>query len=392
VRILFLTARFPWPLLRGDQLRAYHQLRLLAARHRLTLACFHEEALPPAGLEAVSAFCERVVAVPLARAGMAASLARGAFSSRPLQVSLYAQARMRRVVRELAGRQAFDLVHAQLVRVFPHVDGFPAPRFVDLVDALSLSMRRRSRQHRGPLRWLTALEAERLRRYERRVCASVEGASVVSGAEREAIGAPPGLGVVPNGVDLPGFPFARDGRDPSTVVFTGNMGYFPNADAACWFAERVHPLVRRSVPDARFLVIGARPAARVRRLARADGSVRVLGLVDDVRTHLRAATVAVAPLQAGAGQLFKVIEAMASGAPVVGTPVAAAGFEPGIQDEMMVAGTAEDFAAAVISLLRDPGRAARLAARGRRFVETRHTWEASTARLEEQHEAARARR
>jgi sugar transferase (PEP-CTERM/EpsH1 system associated) len=392
LRILFLTGRFPWPLLRGDQLRAYHQLRLLTPRHRLTLVCFREAAVPPAGLDAVSALCERVVTVPLGEAAMAAGLARGAFSRLPFQVSLYRQSRMRRVLGEIAAGERFDLAHAQLVRVFPYVEGFPAPRFVDLVDALSLGMRRRSLQHRGPLRWLTALEAERLLRYERQVCTAVEGASVVSRVEREAIGVAPGLGVVPNGVELSDFPFARGGRDPATVVFTGNMGYFPNVSAACWFAERVHPLVRRSVPEARFLVVGARPAARLRRLARADGSVSVLGFVDDMRPHLRAATVAVAPMQAGAGQLFKVIEAMASGTPVVATPVAAAGFEPGIDEGLLVAGTAEEFAAAVVSIIREPGRAGRIAARARLFVESRHTWEASTARLEELHEAARARR
>jgi sugar transferase (PEP-CTERM/EpsH1 system associated) len=390
VRILFLTPRFPWPLLRGDQLRAYHQLRLLAPRHRLTLVCFRDAPVPPEGFAAVSAFCERVVTVPLGRAAMGLGLSRRAFSSLPLQVSLYRHRRMRRALREAVAGEIFDLVHAQLVRVGPYVESLSPPRFVDVVDALSLGMRRRSLQHRGPLRWLTALEAERLLRYERRLCVSVEGGSVVSSVERDAIGAPPNVGVVPNGVDLGGFPFGRDGRAPATVVFTGNMGYFPNVNGACWFAEHVQPLVRRSVPEARFLVIGARPAARVRRLARADPSVSVLGFVDDLGPYLRSATVAVAPLQAGAGQQFKVIEAMASGTPVVATPVAAAAFETAGGDDLLVAGTPEAFAGAVVSIIRDPVRARGLAARARRFVESRHTWEQSIAHLETLHEAARS--
>jgi polysaccharide biosynthesis protein PslH len=392
LRILFLTARFPWPLLRGDQLRAYHQLRVLASRHRLTLVCFRDTPVPREGLAAVSAFCERVVTVSLGRPAMAASLGRGALSSLPFQVSLYRNPRMRRAVKEVVAGTAFDLAHAQLARMAPCVEGLPFARFVDLVDALSLSTRRRSRQHRGPLRWLTALEAERLLRYERRICASLEGSSVVSSVDRDAIGETARLGVVPNGVDLAEHPFGRETRDPATVVLTGNMGYFANANAACWFAERVHPLVRRSVPEARFLVIGARPAARVRRLARTDPSVKVLGYVDDLRPHLRAATVAVAPMRAGAGQQLKVLEAMASGTPVVATPFAAEPLEAPSGDGLLVAGTPEAFAEEVVALLRDPDRAGRLAARARRFVESRHTWEGSTAHLEELHEAARSRR
>jgi glycosyltransferase involved in cell wall biosynthesis len=197
--------------------------------------------------------------------------------------------------------------------------------------------------------------------------------------------------VVPNGVDLARLPFERGGRDPATVVFTGNMGYFSNVNAACWFAERVHPLVRRRVTDARFLVIGARPTGRVRRLARADPSVRVLGFVEDLRPHFRTATVAVAPMLAGAGQQFKVIEAMASGTPVVATPVAAEALGARDGDVLLVAATPEAFAEALVGLLQDPGRADRLAVSARCFVESRYTWERSTALLEELHEAARSR-
>ena len=392
MRLLFLTARFPWPLLRGDKVRAYHQLRLLAPRHRTTLVSFRDAPVPPEGLAAVSAFCERVVTVPLGRAAMGLGLARGALSPHPFQVSLYAHPRMADGLRGLATGETFDLAHAQLARMAPYLEGLPFARFVDLVDALSLSTRRRSLQHRGPLRWLTAIEAERLLRYERRLCASVEGASVVSTVDRDAIGAGERLGVVSNGVDLAGLPFEREGRDPTTIVLTGNMGYFSNVNAACWFAGRVHPLVRRTIPEARFHVIGARPAARVRRLARTDPSVSVLGFVDDLRSHLRAATVAVAPMQAGAGQQFKVLEAMASGTPVVATPVVADALEADDDDGLLVAGTPEAFAEAVIAIIRDPARADRLAAQARRFVESRYTWERSTEHLEHLHEAARNRR
>ena len=392
MRILFLTARFPWPQLRGDQTRAYHQLRLLARRHRTTLACFHDGRVPREGLAALSAVCERVVTVPLGRAGMGLALGRGALSVLPFQVLLFQHREMREALRRLFAEQVFDLVHAQLARMAPYLEGLPLPRFVDLVDALSLSTRRRSAQHRGPLRWLTALEARRLLRYERRLCEELDGACVVSRVDREAIGVEGRLGVVPNGIDLERFPFGRGERDPATVVFTGNMGYFPNANAALWFAQRVWPLVRRQVPAARFHVVGARPAASVRRLASADGAVRVLGFVEDLRPHLRTATVCVAPLQAGAGQQFKVLEAMASGAPVVATPVVAAGLEVADGDGLTVALEPEAFARAVVELLSDPGRADHLAGRARRLVEEHYTWERSTARLEELHDAARASR
>jgi hypothetical protein len=149
LRILFLTARFPWPLLRGDQARAYNQLRLLASRHRTTLVSFAEAPVPDEGLATVSACCERVITVPLGRAAMGLGLAQGALSPLPFQVSLYVHARMRRALGAVLAGPPFDLAHAQLARMAPYVERLPVPRFVDLVDALSQHAPSQL-QHHGP--------------------------------------------------------------------------------------------------------------------------------------------------------------------------------------------------------------------------------------------------
>ena len=173
---------------------------------------------------------------------------------------------------------------------------------------------------------------------------------------------------------------ARD-REPATIVFTGNMGYFPNVNAAVWFAREVLPRVREVRPEARFLIVGTRPARAVRDLAK-DPAVVVTGRVEDVGPYLRRATLAVAPMRSGSGQQFKILEAMASGAPVVATAAEAeqVGAEPG--RELLVADEAAAFAAAVVALLNDPARARGLAERARRLVEERFTWRRSVDALE----------
>jgi sugar transferase (PEP-CTERM/EpsH1 system associated) len=384
VRILFLTGRFPYPLLRGDQLRAFHQIRILAQRHRVTLASFAER--PPTAEEhaAVAAHCERIVTVPLGRAAMAGNLARHALSGLPLQAALYDAPAMGRALRALAAEAEgdYDVAHVQLARMAPHLASCPArARVVDLVDALSLGMERRAARERPPLRWAASLEARRLRAYERRVVAEADGAVVTSAADRDALGAPSNLAVVPNGVDTARFPFGRGPRDSGRVVFTGNLGYFANADAVLWFATRVLPLVRRSLPAVRFEVVGARPPRALRRLARA-GAFDLVGPVADVGERLRAAQAAVAPLQAGSGQSNKTLEALASGAPAVITPLAAAGLEARHDEHLLVAESAEEFAAALARVLSDAALAARLAEAGRTLVESAYTWERSVERLE----------
>ena len=166
------------------------------------------------------------------------------------------------------------------------------------------------------------------------------------------------------------------------LVFSGNMGYAPNAQAARWFVEECLPLVRASVPEASLAIVGARPLRTVRALGRVPG-VHVTGYVDSVARALNEAAVAVAPLRAASGIQNKVLEAMACGRPVVTTALGLGDIEARPGDEVIVADGAEPFARAVVELLRSPERAEALGRRGRDFVVRRHSWERAADAVED---------
>src|SRR5690606_11948467 len=126
-------------------------------------------------------------------------------------------------------------------------------------------------------------------------------------------------------VDLEYFrPVASPAGGPPRVVFTGVMDYRPNVEGVEWFVRQVWPDVRRDHPEACFDIVGSRPEARVLALAQTPG-VRVTGFVPDVRDHVAAASVCVAPLHIARGVQNKVLEAMAMARPVVCTPQALEG-------------------------------------------------------------------
>jgi glycosyltransferase involved in cell wall biosynthesis len=205
---------------------------------------------------------------------------------------------------------------------------------------------------------------------------------VSSPLDKEAIGASETLHVIPNGVNIEDFPYTENGREDSLILFTGRMGYFPNAEAAIYFATRVFPLILQQKPDARFLIVGADPPRRVRRLSRLPG-VEVTGYVPRIQDYLARATVAVAPMQAGTGIQNKVLEAMASGVPVVATRYALGGIEAVDGEHLLVADDADGLADQVVRLLRDPALRRRLARNARQLVEEKYTWERSVAMVEE---------
>jgi sugar transferase (PEP-CTERM/EpsH1 system associated) len=384
VRILFIAAKPPHPPLRGYQVRAHHQLRLLSRRHRVTLLCFSSSEDASANRVAAAPLCEEVIVVPHRAAGMAAGLCGGILAGRPLQTAMHETPAMRSAVARLLGDRRHDLIHVQLARMAWCLEGMDSfPRVIDLVDALSLNFLRRSVHHRVPLRLAARFEARRLLRYEREICRTWDHATVVSPVDRGAIGDFFNLTVNRSGVDLNDFAMRTAGRDPYTILFTGNLGYFSNADAICWFAREIFPFIKREEPHAKLLVAGARPSREVRALAACDHRIVVEGFVERPQAYLERCGVAVAPMRAGSGQLFKVMEAMACGAPLVATSLATAGLEAVHGQHFLAAETPEAFARQVVRVMREPALAYRLAGEARRLLERSYRWEQSVSELEE---------
>lgn len=387
MNILFVTARLPYPPIQGDRLRAYHQIRLLSRQHRITLVS-PVEAGEDRHLTSLEGLCERIVPLRVSRLRRLAALCKAPFTRLPLQTLYWFDARLADAVSRETRDREYDLAHVQLVRMAPVVSALNVrTRVIDLVDALSLNFNRRAERERRPLKALLRWEARRLKRYERSLAGIYDRMVVCSTLDMQAIGASESVYVVPNGVDTSQFAYRQDLREWNSIVFTGRIAYFPNADAAVWFATEVLPLIRRSVPSVRFQIVGADPPPRVRELARIPG-VEVTGYVPAVTEYLHRATVAISPLLAGSGMQNKLLEAMACGAPVVATSRSMGGLTAQNGRHLMIADGAASFAERLVRLLHDPGLRLWIARNARRMVEERYSWELSVSALEKVYEAA----
>ncbi len=382
MRLCFLTPRFPAPPVKGDTLRVFHQIAALHAAHEITLFSLAEGPVAPDARAQLEALCRRVVVVPLPRGQAIGNLVGGLASRTPFQVHYYQSGAARRTLRALLAAEAFDVVHATLIRTLPYVWDLPQPPvLVDLIDSLALNLAGRRAQVRGPARLAYEIEYRRVRAYEQAVVRRFPALVVSSPADREALGGG-AVTVIPNGVDGARFAFAGPAdRAPGTLVFTGNMGYHPNEEAVLWFASAVWPLLRARYPALRWEIVGTGPRARVQALDDAAAGIGVLGAVDDVARYLQRATVAVCPMRSGSGIQNKVLEALATGTPVVASPIANRGVQAVAARDLLVAETAEATAAAIGRLLDSPETRARLAGAGRAFVEREFLWSGHAARL-----------
>ena len=144
---------------------------------------------------------------------------------------------------------------------------------------------------------------------------------------------------------------ARDWADRRGLLFVGGFQHVPNVDAARWLVEEIFPRVREAIPDMELHLIGSRMPPEIRELD--EPGVQVHGFVEDLQPYLERCRVSVAPLRYGAGVKGKVNQAMAHGLPVVATSCAAEGMFLVHGQDVLVADSAEDFAAEVVRLHED---------------------------------------
>jgi polysaccharide biosynthesis protein PslH len=390
MRLLFLTQVLPYPPDSGPKIKTHNVLRFLARHHEVHLVSFVRSAQEEQGARFLEGICASVTLVSLRRSRLAdiAYLVASLGSGRPFLVERDRSAAMRAAVSDLLVRYSFDAVHADQLTMAQFAIDLPLPlRVLDEHNAVWSIVRRAAGREGLSLRRLaTELEWRKLRGYEGRVCRRFDRVLSVStedlAALEQAAGTALRSDVIPIAVDAQATPYSPPGPQAGDVVSVATMFYPPNVEGVEWFGRAVWPTVARQAPAARFFVVGARPPASIRDLARSGGSIVVTGYVGDLEPILSRSAVLVVPLRVGSGMRVKILEALARGLPVVSTTLGVEGIDvvPGMH--LLVADQPDEFARAVIRLLTERDLAERLARSGRTLVENRYDWHTALSGLD----------
>jgi polysaccharide biosynthesis protein PslH len=386
VRVLYLCHRIPYPPDKGDKIRAFHQLQAIAARHEVDLFTLADRPEDLVHQESLRQYCRQVtvarISPRLARLRSLPFL----LTRKALTLPYFYSAELVAAVRKALQTRSYDRIFVYCSSMAQYVDWAEGiPVVVDLVDVDSDKWIQYASFSKFPFSAIYRREGRALQRYEHEI--SGRSAILVVSTQREADvlrqvtdSAP--VHVVPNGVDSDYFSSAAvpPKRTVPMVIFTGDMSYFPNQEAVTYFAREVLPLVRRSVQDVRFLVVGRNPGKKVLGLREVEG-VEVTGFVPDVRTYLAKAHLAVAPFSIAAGIQNKILEAMSYGLPVVATSKTKQGLSPEVGRLVATGDTPRELSHQVVTLLRDSQMAARKGAEGRQRVMRDYQWEVSLSRL-----------
>lgn len=382
MKLFILLPRVPYPTEKGDKLRAFNQIKQLSKNHDIILCALNDSVLHAKAIPVLSRYCKSVHVIPISKITIIFSLIKTIFTDKPLQVGYFYNKPTARKIKALIDFHKPDHIFCQLIRVAEYVKGFPIPKTLDYQDVFSKGVERRLDSSPSYIKPFLKLEHKRLLKYEHDIFSVFDHKIIISKPDRDQIPHPDRemIVVVPNGVDTDFFK-PIESKKEFDLVFTGNMGYPPNINAAEFLVLKILPIILKRRPGISLLIAGANPHLRISVLKSAN--VEVTGWVSDMRECYAAARIFIAPMQIGTGLQNKLLEAMAMQVPCITSPLANQALQAKENEEILIARTPEEYADQVLLLLTNPDKSREIAMNGYNYVLRNYSWEKETAKIEE---------
>jgi glycosyltransferase involved in cell wall biosynthesis len=382
MRIFILLSRVPYPLEKGDKLRAYHQIRELSRKNEIILCALNPDKKlnKQKAFAALQPFCRSINFIDIPFYRKLWNIGMAFFNGLPFQTGYFYNKSASRKVNKLIAEYKPEHIYCQLLRTAEYVKETKIPKTLDYQDVFSYGMKRRLEHASLLMKPLLKMEYQRLARYEEKIFKFFENKTIISIPDRNLIPHPERekIEVIPNGVDWEYFSPLKKEKS-FDLIFIGNMAYPPNIDAAEFLAKEIMPLVWKKIPEAILLLAGASPHLRVSSLY--SERIKVSGWLDDIREAYSSGKIFIAPMRIGTGLQNKLLEAMAMKIPCITTPLANDALQAENGKQILIGSSAGELAECVLKLLENENLYNELAVNGQQLVRKQFSWEEYTEKL-----------
>jgi len=383
MKIFVLLPRIPYPLEKGDKLRAYHQIRQLSKNNEIVLCALNDNGKvdEQQAFQALQPYCVSINFVKINKLQILFGLLRAFLKGLPMQCGYFYNRKAARKVDQLIQKHQPDMLFGQLLRVAEYIRHKDKPKAIDYQDIFSYGMKRRADIASFVTRPVYNMEYKRLSRYEAAIFDDFNVKSIISEPDRALFPHEKRdeILIIPNGVDHDYFkPQEREKK--YDLVFTGNMSYPPNVNAVEYLANEILPIVWKTLPETKIYIAGASPDPKVKKAA--SDRIIVSGWLDDIRDAYAQSKVFIAPMRIGTGLQNKLLEAMSMGLPAITSPLANASLGAKPNEEILIGINAEEMANNIITLLTDSQKAQQIAQAGYDFTNCVYDWGKATEKME----------
>ncbi len=388
MKILMLTPYLPYPLLSGGQIRTYNLLKKLADKHEITLFALIKNDQKLKHIPHLKKFCKKVKVFKRSELPFTLSnIIKTAFSSYPFLVMRNHVPEVVEAVKKELASEKYDLIHAETFYMMPHLPQTEIPIILVEQTIEYLGYESYAKKRWRPLRWLLNLDVAKIKHWEKFYWQLADKLVAMSDEDQAYIqrfvNNPDKVVVISNGVDTKWFK-QKPQKLPQkpTILYVGTFKWLPNIEAVKFLIEKVWPQIKKTQPNAQLRIVGNAPTQEIKAYGNQDDSIEVTGRVEDIRNAFKRAHVLVAPVFSGKGTRYKILEAMASGTPIVATPTAVEGLKLSHGQQVLVGKDAQSLADLTLKVLNDPTLWKELSQAGQTFVEQHYDWNLISQKLD----------
>ena len=382
MKIFVLLPRIPWPLEKGDKLRAFNQIKQLAKNNEVVLCALNDKkSNKEEAFKALQPYCISVTFIDISKISILFNIIKSFFKGLPLQCGYFYNKKAHKKIKSLIEKHKPDMLFGQLLRVAEYIRYEKTPKTIDYQDVFSMGMKRRKEIAPFYMKPFFNMEYKRLKRYEHNIFNDFDIKTIISAQDRNFIDheRKDEILIVPNGVDHEYYT-PQDCEKKYDIVFTGNMAYAPNVNAVEYLANHILPLVWKQLPETKLYIAGATPDPRVKKVA--SDKIIISGWIDDMRDDYAQSKIFIAPMRIGTGLQNKLLEAMSMRLPCITTTLANNPLGAEIDKEILVGNNEHELANHIITLLTNKEKANTLAQSGYDFVRRVYDWSEATKIME----------
>ena len=382
MKIFVLLPRMPWPLEKGDKLRAFNQIKQLAKNNEVVLCALNDKkSNKEEAFKALQPYCISVTFIDISKISILFNIIKSFFKGLPLQCGYFYNKKAHKKIKNLIEKHKPDMLFGQLLRVAEYIRYEKTPKTIDYQDVFSMGMKRRKEIAPFYMKPFFNMEYKRLKRYEHNIFNDFDVKTIISAQDRNFIDheRKDEILIVPNGVDYEYYT-PQDCEKKYDIVFTGNMAYAPNVNAVEYLANHILPLVWKKLPETKLYIAGATPDPRVKKVA--SEKIIISGWIDDMRDAYAQSRIFIAPMRIGTGLQNKLLEAMSMRLPCITTTLANNPLGAEIDKEILVGNNEHELANHIITLLTNKEKANTLAQSGYDFVRRVYDWSEATKIME----------
>lgn len=383
MKIFVILSRVPYPLEKGDKLRAFNQIKELSKKNEVLLFALNDIELDKNAVGELRKYCSEITILKLTKISIILNLLRTLFDGKPFQVGYFYSRKAQKKIDALIKQHRPDHIYCQLIRTAEYAKPYRSvlPCTLDFMDVFSKGMERRKSTSSFYMKPVLGIEYNRLISYENKIFDFFDHKTIISDQDKSLIPHPKKneIVVVPNGVDT-GYFKPMDIKKEFELLFNGNMNYPPNVESVEYLVNKILPLVWKELPHVRLLISGANPNHRVMELK--SDRVVISGWMNDIRENFAKSKILVAPMQISIGLQNKLLEAMAMKLPCVTSTLANNALEAKPNEQILVADQPEQYAQCILSLLKNETELNRIAENGYQYVISNFNWHSTTEILE----------